>query len=89
MRSHLVIAALVGLCIQFSAHHAFAVGYVQYPADRPPANQTTVYPKTKEGFCDALSRASFANEYPKWLDEVTMAIKDILGQFGLTEMKRP
>lgn len=89
MRSCWAIAAIIALCFSVGAQHAFAVGYVRYPSDNAPANQTRTYPQTKQGLCEALSRASFVERSSKLIDEVTLSIKDVLGQFGLGEVKHP
>lgn len=87
MRSYSAIAALVALCFQLSAQHAFAVGYAPHPAGQAPANQTGTYPHAKAGICDMLSEASVRSATV--IDEVTSSIKDILGQFGLKGIERP
>lgn len=87
MRSYWAIAALVALCFQLSAQHAFAVGYVRYPAGQAPANQTETYPQVKEGMWDMLSEASVTSA--TLIDELASSINDILGQFGLKGIERP
>ena len=87
MRSCWAIAAIMALCLLLGAQHAFAVGYVRYPSGNTSANHARTYPETRQGLCQALSSATFANRSAKLLDEVTLSIKDILGQFGLGEVE--
>jgi hypothetical protein len=87
MRSYWAIAALIALCVQLSAQHALAVGYVRYPAGHAPANQTRTCPQIKEGLSDMLSEASARSSM--LLDEVASSVKSILGQFGLKRTERP
>lgn len=75
----LVLAALLALPCS-----ALAVGYERYEVS---GGKVKSKGDTRTTLTESLKKATFCEKYPALLDGTALAIKDLLGQFGLTDRK--
>jgi len=78
------IASILALCWALTAG---AVGYERVPVGKAtePAGSSDVKPGTNGN--SKGTAWSFLENYPTYLDQVAEAVRDVLGQFGLSSNK--
>jgi len=80
----LVAALLVAiLCLPMSV---FAVGFERFEISDGKIESSSHSGTT---LTESLKKATFWEKYPALLDGTALAVKDLLGQFGLTDRRKP
>ncbi|MGO9736038.1 MAG: hypothetical protein ACLPVO_01220 [Desulfomonilaceae bacterium] len=87
MRSFGKICGIIVLITLLSVSVVMAVGYEKYDSSGNPISKTDNDSKQGQSISSAIEKATFAKKYPKIIDDVTVYIRDVLSQFGLTENK--
>ncbi len=87
MRYGAKVVAIVILTVFTATGGALAVGYERYYLGTSSASQAKTCCSTPTDFCAALKKATFVEKVPGLLDDAAAFIKEVLGQFGLTENK--
>lgn len=83
------VLALALAMIILGTATASAVGYEKRYADFSPPYRSAEGKTYRRPVLDKLKDASFIEKCPVFIDEVAAVVKDILGQFGITERKAP
>ena len=77
------------MVLVLAAGNALAVGYERYEPGGSSAVGTAKATSARPDLYTALKDASLVEKCPALLDQATSFVKDILGQFGLTDRKAP
>ncbi len=89
MRSFGKVCGIIVLITFLSVSVVMAVGYEKYDSSGNPVSKTDNNSKQDQSISSAIEKATFVKKYPQIIDEVTVYIRDVLSQFGLTENKTP
>lgn len=89
MRSFGKVCGIIVLITFLSVSVVMAVGYEKYDSSGNPVSKTDNDSKQDQSISSTIEKATFVKKYPQIIDEVTVYIRDVLSQFGLTENKTP
>ncbi|MDA8407184.1 MAG: hypothetical protein M0T73_10065 [Deltaproteobacteria bacterium] len=87
MRSFGKICGIIILITFLGVSVVMAVGYEKYDSAGNPISKMDNESKQDQSMSSAIEKATFAKKYPQIIDEVTVYIRDVLSQFGLTDNK--
>lgn len=87
MRYILKSVIVVMLICFIASGIALAVGFEKYDVSGTPDPSNKVVQYGSKNVYGAINEASLTDKLPAALDEISFFVKDILGQFGLSEGK--